>query len=113
MEFKENDLVIYATGLKGKITEVCHCTECEKRGFYECVVKREDGSTDYITNYDKHHDFERFFLIGDTLYKNKVRPAELEVRIAQIDAEREALGREKDLLRKQIFRLNNTMIVKE
>ena len=83
-EIKVGDLVIYADGKKGKVTEICECDECRSRGFCEPTVLCEDYTIDDITIYDKENNFSRFFVIGKTLYGNKVSEAELEEQFQNV-----------------------------
>lgn len=109
-EIKVDDLVIYADGKKGKVTEICECDECRRRGFCEPTVLCEDYTIDYITIYDKENNFKRFFVIGKTLYGNKVGETEIIEQIDKIEEQRTKLKEQNDQLRKQLYRIKHTMI---
>lgn len=68
--FKVGDEVITSTGKVGKITIICDCEDCEKRGFYEPVVETEIGDVIYITDNDKRVNFRSFYKIGDQVFGN-------------------------------------------
>ena len=69
--FNIGDEVITSDGRKGKIVDICHCEECERRGFYEPkVLYDEYDEVEYITNYDKERNFRDFYKIGNTVFGN-------------------------------------------
>ena len=69
--FNIGDEVITSDGRKGKIVDICHCEECERRGFYEPkVLYDEYDEVEYITNYDKERNFRDFYKIGNTIFGN-------------------------------------------
>ena len=69
--FNIGDEVITSDGRKGKIVDICHCEECERRGFYELkVLYDEDDEAEYITNDDKERNFCDFYKIGNTIFGN-------------------------------------------
>lgn len=69
--FNIGDEVITSDGRKGKIVDICHCEECERRGFYEPKVLYDDyGEEEYITNTDKGLNFCDFYKIGNTVFGN-------------------------------------------
>ena len=69
--FRVGDEVITSDGRKGKIVDICHCEECERRGFYEPkVLYDEYDEVEYITNDDKECNFRDFYKIGNTIFGN-------------------------------------------
>lgn len=69
--FSVGDEVITSNGRKGKIVDICHCEECERRGFYEPkVLYDEYDEAEYITNADKERNFCGFYKIGNTVFGN-------------------------------------------
>ena len=69
--FNIGDEVITSDGRKGKIVDICHCEECERRGFYELkVLYDEYDETEYITKDDKERNFCDFYKIGNTVFGN-------------------------------------------
>lgn len=69
--FRVGDEVITSDGRKGKIVDICHCEECERRGFYELkVLYDEYDETEYITKDDKERNFCDFYKIGNTVFGN-------------------------------------------
>ena len=68
--FKVGDKVIESDGLTGTVKEVCTCSECKRRGFYELTVEMEDGSIDYVMATDKKRGFDSYYSIGDRVFGN-------------------------------------------
>lgn len=69
--FHVGDEVITDDGRVGKITSICTCDRCEARGFYEPSVKFEyEDYSNYITHWDYESGFERYYKIGDYLFRN-------------------------------------------
>ena len=68
--FKVGDKVITAEGLTGVVKEVCTCSKCKRRGFYELTVEMEDGSTDWVMRTDKERGFKSYYSIGDRIFGN-------------------------------------------
>ena len=69
--FNIGDEVITSDGRKGKILDICHCEECERRGFYEPkVLYDEYDEVEYITNVDMERNFCNFYKIGNTVFGN-------------------------------------------
>ena len=68
--FKVGDKVIASDGLTGIVKEVCTCSECKRRGFYELTVEMEDGSVDYVMVTDKKRGFDAYYSIGDRVFGN-------------------------------------------
>lgn len=69
--FKIGDQVITSTGKVGKITDICTCGSCKKRGFYEPTVEVGIGNGSiWITDNDKRVNFRSFYKIGDQVFGN-------------------------------------------
>ena len=58
------DFVKTTGGKVGYITDICKCSQCERRGFYEPSVMYLDGSKDYVTNYEAENGFKNYEQIG-------------------------------------------------
>ena len=64
-EFHVGDEVITTEGVRGKITNICTCSMCEERGFYEPSWIAEDGKYEHcIDIYDAKSGFSSFYKIG-------------------------------------------------
>ena len=110
IKIKVGDTVIRKDGLKGKVLSVCDCEECKKRGFYEPFVEWENGELFYPTIHNANKDFKDFYLIGHTVLGNKSTEEELEELIANKEKEIQQAKKEKDQLRKQLWRLREEMV---
>lgn len=68
--FQVGEKVIDIYGRKGTIIHTCHCSECERRGFYEFVVKWDykPDEEDWFTNYDKQRGFSQIHRIGKRVF---------------------------------------------
>lgn len=98
IKFNVGDKVISFTGLQGKIEKVFN-----GKDYILAYIKYEDGKEDYITERDKTHNFDSFYLIGKNVFGNKIEKEELQQELAEIEAR-------KKLLRKQLWRLDNVMV---
>ena len=108
---RTGDKVITADGRVGRVTSVCECEECARRGFFEPAYKiNGDPDEHYIMIGQYQAGFPDFYLIGKNFFGNKINPEEIERRIAEqraiIEKEQEKL----DLLRKQLWTLNEKMV---
>ena len=65
-KFNIGDIVITTEGETGKIVDVCKCSWCAERGFYEpiWVEDSDDSYYDYITYMEAELGFKRFYQIG-------------------------------------------------
>ena len=69
--FKVGDEVVTIEGVTGVITNICHCSSCFERGYYEPVwTSHEDGSEHYITVFDRNVGFLDYHRIGDYIFCN-------------------------------------------
>lgn len=98
IKFNVGDKVISFTGLQGKIEKVFN-----GKDYILAYIKYEDGKEDYITECDKTHNFDSFYLIGKNVFGNKIEKEELQKELAEIEDR-------KKLLRKQLWRLDNVMV---
>lgn len=64
-KFKVGDKVITTEGLVGEITNICTCSQCEERGFYEPTWKDNRGSEHYITISAAIYGFNDYNQIGE------------------------------------------------
>lgn len=108
---RTGDKVITADGRVGRVTSVCECEECAKRGFFEPTYKiKGDPEDHYIMIGQYQAGFPDFYLIGKNFFGNKISPDEIESRIAE---QREVVRTETeklDALRKQLWTLNERMV---
>ena len=64
--FKVDDRVITTFGEVGRITNICTCDSCARRGFYEPKwVEDGSGNTHYITAWDPSVGFSGYYQIGE------------------------------------------------
>ena len=64
-EFNIGDEVVTTDGIKGKITKICNCDMCQKRGFYEPFwVDEDDKVTRCIDKFTAEIGFLGFYKIG-------------------------------------------------
>ena len=105
------DKVITADGRVGRVTSVCECAECAKRGFFEPTYKiTGDADENYIMIGQYQAGFPDFYLIGKNFFGNKISTEEMEKRIAE---QREVVKKETeklDALRKQFWTLTERMV---
>mgnify|MGYP003300833493 CR=1 FL=1 len=67
-DFKIGDEVITVNGEIGEIIDICTCSECERRGFYELTWKGVGENTHgvhWITEFDMLDNFRCFYKIGN------------------------------------------------
>ena len=67
IKFNVGDKVISFTGLQGKIEKVFN-----GKDYILAYIKYEDGKEDYITECDKTHNFDSFYLIGKNVYGRRL-----------------------------------------
>ena len=64
-EFHVGDEVITAEGVIGKITNICTCDRCERRGFYEPFWSTKNDKWEHcIHKYVAENGFRGFYKIG-------------------------------------------------
>ena len=65
-KFKVGDDVITTDGRKGKIVDVCTCSSCVDRGFYEPTwIAENDNGKNYITIGTALCGFNEYYKIGE------------------------------------------------
>lgn len=108
---RAGEKVITADGRVGRVTSVCDCEECAKRGFFEPTYKiKGDPEEHYIMYGQYRNGFPDFYLIGKNFFGNKISTEEMERKIAE---QREVVRTETeklDALRKQLWTLNERMV---
>ena len=68
--FKVGDEVITTEGVRGEITDICKCSSCQRRGFYEPTWVDDDGYYEYITKWDAECSFKGYYKIGDYYFEH-------------------------------------------
>lgn len=69
--FRIGDTIINSAGDKGKIVDICQCSYCEERGFYEPKWISDDGErVNYISVGDAEAGFPDYYQIGDYHFGN-------------------------------------------
>lgn len=69
--FKVGEEVIDTYGRKGTIIEVCHCEQCEARGFYEPIIEWEYCLTpDMPSNLAEAKGFPSIHSIGNRIFND-------------------------------------------
>ena len=65
-KFNVGDNVITIEGRKGKIVDVCTCSACAERGFYEPTwIAEDDNAKNYITIGTALCGFNEYYQIGE------------------------------------------------
>ena len=67
-KFNVGDEVITTEGVRGRITGICDCSECQKRGFYEpfwVAEDHRDGFSKCIDKFTASCGFVGFYKIGE------------------------------------------------
>lgn len=103
IKFNVGDKVITYDGIQGRIVDICHCPICEGKGFFEPIIELENGKRVDITRYDAKSGCPDYYLIGRQVLGNKIEKEELRNQLAEIEDR-------KQLLRKQLWRLDNVMV---
>lgn len=107
--FKVGDQVITDDGRVGKITYICDCDRCKKRGFYEPRVEMTIGNSQiWITDIDKANGFISFYKIGDQIFGNIDEASEHHIREKIFDLQCELAGYESQL--KWLLDLTNSKL---
>lgn len=65
-KFKVGDDVITTDGIRGKIVDICTCSQCFERGFYEPTwIAEDDNEPKYITVGTAICGFREYYKIGE------------------------------------------------
>lgn len=84
IKFNIGDFVENRDGRIGYISDICHCDECKKRGFFEPTITYSDGTTDYISNYSVKTVSSDYKQIGtqkfstEDVLRNRIAALEIE-----------------------------------
>lgn len=70
IKFNIGDFVEDRDGRIGYISDICHCDECKKRGFFEPTIQYLDSTSDYISNYSVKHVSKDYKQIGIQKFDN-------------------------------------------
>lgn len=106
--FKVGDEVITSTGQIGEIISICDCDNCKERGFYEPVIKTEDGEKIYLTDNDKRENFRSFYKIGDQVFGN----IDKDVLLDEIKSTQQQLTELRDKMTNLYVQLNRVQRLK-
>ena len=97
-KFTEGDVVITTSGEKGKIINICKCSQCERRGFYEPIwVVEGINERRYISIDDARSHFKGFYQIGEYRFDDFDRSTLL-TDIASCEAELDRLKKQLELM---------------
>lgn len=88
MKFNIGDFVENRDGRIGYISDICHCDECKKRGFFEPTIQYSDGTSDYISNYSVKHVSKDYKQIGIQKFDNNYYEKEIESLKHQLEMEK-------------------------
>ena len=77
MEIEQGDLVMSVSGQRGIVAYICDCDQCQERGYLEPRIQWEDGSGDYISQYDSEHGYPEFYRIGENVFNYNVQTSKL------------------------------------
>lgn len=83
--FKVGDKVITIYGEVGRITEICTCESCAKRGFYEPTWVNDSGDERWISVYDARRGFDGFYQIGEYRFNHSFDKDQVLCMIAQYE----------------------------
>ena len=84
--FNLGDLVINSGGRIGRITHICTCSNCKKRGFFEPSAELYDidETTDYISCYTFKDNFRSYYKIGNEVFGDKPSKENIDSIIKEI-----------------------------
>ena len=68
--FKVGDEVITFDGCVGVITDICTCSQCKERGFYEPRIETKLGPQIWMTNNSRNNNFEDYYKVGKRVFGN-------------------------------------------
>lgn len=88
IQFHEGDYVESRDGKIGYISDICHCDECKKRGFFEPTIQYLDGTSDYISNYSVKYVSKDYKQIGTQKFDNDYYEKEIETLKHQLEMEK-------------------------
>ena len=88
IKFNIGDFVENRDGRIGYISDICHCDECKKRGFFEPTIQYSDGTSDYISNYSVKHVSKDYKQIGIQKFDNDYYEKEIESLKHQLEMEK-------------------------
>lgn len=96
--FEIDDDVITIYGECGRITSICDCDSCEKRGFHEPFWISDTGDRRYITIYDALDGFSGFYKIGNYIFNTEFDKVDVVRRITYYEEELNALKKQLKLI---------------
>lgn len=77
-EFHVGDYVETVDGRVGYITDICKCSMCKKRGWYEPTIKYNDNrETDFISPYEVERIPKTYIRIGKYDFTKSEQPKEI------------------------------------
>ena len=88
IKFNIGDFVKNRDGRIGYISDICHCDECKKRGFFEPIIQYSDGTSDYISNYSIKYVSKGYEQIGTQKFNNDYYEKEIERLKYQLEMEK-------------------------
>lgn len=88
IKFNIGDFVENRDGRIGYISDICHCDECKKRGFFEPTIQYSDGTSDYISNYSVKYVSKDYKQIGTHKFDNDYYEKEIERLKHQLEMEK-------------------------
>lgn len=88
IKFNIGDFVENRDGRIGYISDICHCDECKKRGFFEPTIQYLDGTSDYISNYSVKYVSKDYKQIGTQKFDNDYYEKEIETLKHQLEMEK-------------------------
>ena len=88
IKFNIGDFVENRDGRIGYISDICHCDECRKRGFFEPTIQYSDGTSDYISNYSVKYVSKDYKQIGTQKFDNDYYEKEIERLKHQLEMEK-------------------------
>lgn len=103
-KFNVGDTVVTTDGIIGRITSICRCECCEKRGFYEITWSNKVNVED-ITLYDAKNGFEGYWRIGKYRFHEFDR-AGVEEQIEHCEKEVQNISKRKAQLGHQLVTMD-------
>lgn len=96
------DKVISIYGKEGIVTEICKCSLCAERGWFEPVVTFEDGQQEWINDYEANHGFTQWYQVGENIFPEHLHYDELNGILAGTLDDMKQLTQQADNLRNMI-----------